>query len=483
MIGERILVSGGTGITGRPLVAALLDMGKEVTVLSRKPPKNKLMCNHPAYTFLRGDVALPMLGLAPEVYQNLAARVDTIFHLAARTDFKGGSLEEYREINIDGVRHILALAQTSGAHLHHVSTAFVRGDYAGVFNEDELQLGQGVPNGYEASKFEGEAYLRAQMAEQGGNGPSVTIYRPGIILERRPSQDSVNTFGPFIFLDGIFRILLAVQRRGGEEEVVRVRGRADGSLPFIFDDDVVEGIVRIAQQEGLHGRTFHLVSKTPCANRMLEEVFNTAFGRTTACFADAESFAQHPPLVAEKLLARKTAIYDPYLDLDLHFDRRYTESILGSDWRPALSEEELLSAFSTYLAGKKQEERAVVLPPNDAALIHEYFDLFLPQFLNRQLLAGLKSLSCRFWLEVAPLTQKSLEIKQGCLVSIDSGHEGSFGYHVQPAIFLQVVTGRLPPQQGFFQGEISLEGNTMEALRTATALEEFFRTYPFPRAV
>jgi hypothetical protein len=65
------------------------------------------------------------------------------------------------------------------------------------------------------------------------------------------------------------------------------------------------------------------------------------------------------------------------------------------------------------------------------------------------------------------------------LVDITPGQTGSFGYRVQPATFLQVVAGLLPPQQGFFQGDISLEGNTMEALRTATALEEFFQTYPY----
>ncbi len=483
MIGGGVLVTGGTGLIGRPLVAALLDMGREVVVLSRKPPKNTNLLMDPAFTFLQGDVSLPLLGLAPDLYEDLAARVDAIFHLAARTDFKGGDLEAYREINIDGVRHVFALARKSGAHLHHVSTAFVRGDYPGLFHEDELDLGQGFRNGYEASKFQGEAFLRERMAGRDADEvPPMTIYRPGIILERQPSKESVNTFGPFIFLDGIFRILLAVHRRQGREEVVRVRGGRDGSLPFIFDDNVVEAILRIAGSSNIIDRTFHLVSSDPCPNRMLEEVFNAAFGRPTACFADAGNFDRCPQSAAEKIMARKTSMYDAYLDLDLHFDRRDLESILGPDWRPAISEEELLAAFSHYLAGKKQEERALVLPALDTPLIHEYFDVFLPQFLHKQLIPGLKSLSCRFWLEVASATRKTLEIDQGRLVSISSGREGRFGYQVQPPTFLQVVSGQLPPQQGFFQGEISLEGNTMEALRTATALEEFFRTYPFTAA-
>ena len=36
MIGPRVLVTGGTGVVGRPLVSALLAMGKEVVILSRK---------------------------------------------------------------------------------------------------------------------------------------------------------------------------------------------------------------------------------------------------------------------------------------------------------------------------------------------------------------------------------------------------------------------------------------------------------------
>ncbi|MGD9949295.1 MAG: SDR family oxidoreductase [Desulfobulbus sp.] len=483
MIGARVLVTGGTGVTGRPLVAALLAMGKEVVVLSRKPPKNDENQSHPFCTHIQGDVSQPLLGLSPEVYDALANTVETIFHLAARTDFKGGRLEDYQEINIDGVRHAFELAKVAGAHLHHVSTAFVRGDYGGIFHEDELDCGQGFRNNYEASKFKGEQYLREQIAlHTQENKPAVTIYRPGIILERYPSQNSVNTFGPFIFLDGIFRILLTVHRRSEQEQCVRVRGSVDGSLPFIFDDDVVEAILRIAVTADINGRTFHLLSAGPCPNRMMEDVFNAAFGRTTACLADAESFDAIPPSPAEKIMARKTAIYDAYLDLDLRFDRSQLEVILGPDWRPAITEEELLSAFSHYLAGKKQEERALVLPAAEAQLIHEYFDAFLPQYLDKQLLSGLKSLSCRFWLEITSTTRKTLEIDHGRLASIESGDEGTFGYQVQPATFLQVVAGLLPPQQGFFQGDISLEGNTMEALCTATALEEFFRTYPFTAA-
>jgi nucleoside-diphosphate-sugar epimerase len=476
----HILVTGGTGIVGRPLVAALCATGRQVVILSRKAPKHQdtllSSCMH-----LAGDVSLSRLGLDTDTYQNLCDSVDSIFHLAARTDFKGASVAEYEAVNINGVKNISTLAEEAGAHLHHISTAFVCGDFAGVFQEDDLDCGQGFRNGYEESKFQGEQYLRARMAEQvTKGGPAITIYRPGIILERQPSQASINTFGPFIFLDGVFRILLAASRKNQGDTTIRLRGDVTCSLPFIFDDDVACAILRIAASPNHHGRTFHLVSSQPCPNRMLEEVFNAAFGREAARLVDADSFTQHPPSPAEKIMARKTAMYDAYLDLNVQFGRAHLEEIMGSSWRPAISEEELLAAFSIYLASKKEEDATrVLLTATTREAIKNYFEKFLPTFFDQQLIAGLASLSCQFWLDVPGCAGHTLEISQGRLVSISREHHGAFGYRVNPATFLRVINGRLSPQQGFFQGNISMEGNTMEALRTATALEEFFRTWPY----
>jgi nucleoside-diphosphate-sugar epimerase len=481
MMPGSILVTGGTGIVGRPLVAALAAAGNQVTVLSRKAPKNQTAlpgsCLH-----LTGDVSLPRLGLDADTYEGLRRSVQSVFHLAARTDFKGATVADYEAVNITGVKYVHALATEAGAHLHHVSTAFVCGDHGGLFHEDDLDCGQSFRNGYEESKFRGEQYLRARMAQQKTNGPAITIYRPSIILERQPSQESINTFGPFIFLDGVFRILLAASRKNQGDTTIRLRGDASCSLPFIFDDDVVAAILQITGTPDIQGRTFHLVSSKPCPNTMLEEVFNTAFGREAARLVNAESFAQHPASPAEKIMARKTAMYDAYLDLNIHFDRAHIEDIMGSAWRPAISEEELLTAFSIYLAGKKKEDAArVLIPTATREAVDNYFETFLPAFFDQQLIAGLASLSCRFWLDIPGCAQHTLEIHQGRLVSITAGHLGDFGYRVNPATFLRVIGGKLSPQQGFFQGDISMEGNTMEALRTATALEEFFRTWPYTK--
>ncbi|MBU4236114.1 MAG: SDR family oxidoreductase [Proteobacteria bacterium] len=461
---------------GRPLVAALCAAGNDVVILSRKAPKS-VDAPHSSCIHLEGDVSRLQLGLDADTYQTLCNSVDTIFHLAARTDFKGASVTDYAAVNINGVKNIYALAEEAGAHLHHISTAFVAGNFAGFFQEDDLDRGQTFRNGYEESKFRGEQYLHTQIAYKKTTvGSAVTIYRPGIILERHPSQDSINTFGPFIFLDGVFRILLASRRRNQDDTAIRIRGDATCSLPFIFDDDVVKAIMRISAAPEIHGRTFHLVSSQPCPNKMLEDVFNDAFGRQVARLVEANSFKEQPASPAEKVMTQKTAMYDAYLDLHIQLDRTHLEEIMSQLWRPAISEDELLSAFTLYLASKKENNADLVfLSATKRTAIEDYFEKFLPIFYGQQLIAGLASLSCQFWLDVQGCTRRTLEISQGRLISISSEHQGTFGYRVNPSSFLQMVSGKLSPQQGFFQGDISLEGNTMEALHTAFGRIRFYR--------
>ncbi len=128
MIGRRVLVTGGTGVVGRPLVAALLAMGREVQVLSRKPPGTRPALAHPGCTHLQGDVSLPSLGLAPETYRALAAIGDRHLSSGRPHRFQGGHLGRLSTGQHRRRAPRLALATEAGAHLHHVSTAFVRGD-------------------------------------------------------------------------------------------------------------------------------------------------------------------------------------------------------------------------------------------------------------------------------------------------------------------------------------------------------------------
>lgn len=109
-----------------------------------------------------------------------------------------------------------------------------------------------------------------------------------------------------------------------------------------------------------------------------------------------------------------------------------------------------------------------------------YFNAHLPQFMDQQLIANLVSLSARFWIEIHDHSCWSLTIDKGRLINIlHDTREGSFGFRTDGATFLAVAGAMLSPQKSFFAGKTKISGNFMEALRTATALEEFFQLYPY----
>lgn len=476
-----ILVTGASGVLGRALLAELAKSGDELICLCRGAGPETSARHRGRLHWLRGDVGQPRLGLSEADYRELAVHTGRIMHLAARTDFYG-SRADYRQTNIRGVENVYALARLSGAPLHHVSTAFVCGRSPGRFGEEQLEEQQRFNNLYEESKHEAEIFLRRRIRR---DGHPVTIYRPGIILERAPGRGPGKNFGPFIFLETVFRLLLAGQARGQRQlSPLRVRGEERGHLPFVFDDTVAAAILALAGQQDSAGRTFHLVPSIPCPNQVLAETFNLAFGREVVRFARNGHFHRHPATTAEKILARKTRIYAPYLDFSATFDRQNLDDALGVAALPSLEPRELLAAFSRFL----EQKRAFPLVSGTQAAVHrgelqevrEYFEDFLPGFFGKPLITNLASLSARFWLDIGGVCCRTLEISRGRLIFVGPGREGTFGYRTGCSDFLDIVRALRTPQESFFSGRVTLHGATREALRTATALEEFFRTFPYP---
>ncbi|SDP08643.1 SDR family oxidoreductase [Desulforhopalus singaporensis] len=471
---ETVLVTGGTGVVGRPLVDRLVRSGKHVVVLSR----GRTGCGRnllPNAESLSGDVSLPDLGIGSSAYEKLCRTVRTVYHLAARTDFKGRDVHDYQLVNIDGVRHMHAFALRAQAHLHHVSTAFVCGGQHGLVQEDDpADSDTAFRNGYEKSKFLAEQYLLRQAKQ---HGTRLTIYRPSIILERNPNPASVKRFGPFVFLDAIFRILVSPAYQNRSNKPIRVAGNKHCHLPFIFDDDVAEALFRISQRQEQDdsGLIYHLVCKKSFANGALEDICNRAFGGNVATMVDVASFRELPRSRVEEILARKTAMYAPYLDLTVEFDRQRLDEMMGRDFCVEVTEDELLQAFSLFLAAKGKK----TVQTGDSDGIERYFSEFLPAIIGRRLVPNLMSLSCVFWIQVDGVACRSLVVRDGCLEEIKVGRRGEFGYSVSPHVFMEVICGRLSPQQGFFDGNITLEGSNIDALKTAVALEEFFHKRPF----
>jgi nucleoside-diphosphate-sugar epimerase len=346
---EHIVITGASGLVGRALLSKYLSQGCPVIALCRKPPA---LPSNPLLSWHCADVSLPRLGLDPAAYGKVCSKARLVFHLAARTDFKDATAASYLPVNLGGVEHVLALAQEAKVPLHQVSTAFVCGDWPGEFREADLDLGQGFRNGYEESKFLGESFLHGAMTAS--TSMPITVYRPGIVVERNPSAASGKTFGPFLFLDAVARLREMAATDDVGLSALRVQGNRLAHLPLVFDDTVAEALVRLAAKPESAGLVFQLVAPEPVGNLLLEDAFNEAFGQPAARFADEDAFSRQPANSLETLLARKTTPYAAYLNLSVRFTRHNLDALAGTDSLPTPTKAELTQAFRAFLAARSQ---------------------------------------------------------------------------------------------------------------------------------
>ncbi len=190
-----ILLTGATGLVGGELLPRLLAATPDSTVYCLVRGRDRADLERRGQELVRsvgrvpmrpsdvsrirvvsGDVTAPDLGLAPVTRASLSRDVRAVVHTAASTRFDL-ELEEARRINVAGARHVLDFAREAGAHLHHVSTAYVAGDRAGVFGVRDSDSRPPFHNAYEASKWEAEQLVRGAMGDL-----RVTVYRPSIIV-------------------------------------------------------------------------------------------------------------------------------------------------------------------------------------------------------------------------------------------------------------------------------------------------------------
>lgn len=259
------LVTGGAGLLGGEISAALADKGHQVIGLVRKNRNVMRGDNQQMPTsdwqgaapepgeimLVGGDVRDPHLGLAREDYGLLVNQVDCIIHCAAIVQFDAEP-DVYEAVNVRGTVHALDFARArtgAPAAFVQVSTAYVCGERDGHVAEEDASRPECFANPYEASKFAAEAQVRLAMAD----GMAAAIARPSIVVGR--AGDGVIAGFDTIYM--AFKLL-------AEGRIRTIPSAPDATLNFVPLDHVVKGIVTIAERiDEVRDRTFHLVAGTP----------------------------------------------------------------------------------------------------------------------------------------------------------------------------------------------------------------------------
>jgi nucleoside-diphosphate-sugar epimerase len=178
---RTVLLTGASGVVGRALLERLGEF--DVVCLVHRSP-----VSGPNVATVRGDIAMPMFGLAERAYSDLAAKVDAVIHCAAVTDFNrtDGSLEA---TNIAGTEHVAAFAAAANAVLYHVSTAFVHTTVDGDRGRTAI--------GYALSKLAGEKVVRS-------SGVAHVIFRPSVVIGDSVTGDIAAFQGLYQVAAGMF---------------------------------------------------------------------------------------------------------------------------------------------------------------------------------------------------------------------------------------------------------------------------------------
>jgi len=232
----RILVTGGTGFTGKALVRRLLDLGHEVVALDYKEGLKTAELRDWGAGVIIGSVT------DAAVVRRAMEGVEVVHHLAAAFREMNVPDTYYWEVNVQGTRNVLDEALKQGVRkLVYCSTCGVHG------NIDHPPGGEDAPiqpaDYYQRTKYEAEPLVRTfhQRGLPAAILRPAAIYGPGdperfLMIFRRVSRGKFPMFGNGktlyhpLYIDNLVDAFVAAM----------ADGVGDGEAYLIADDEYLE---------------------------------------------------------------------------------------------------------------------------------------------------------------------------------------------------------------------------------------------------
>lgn len=245
-MGKKVLVTGGTGFIGQAVVRKLLSRGYEVTLLVRPNRSRPNPWEKETVRTIDGDIT------RPETLNEALAGMDAVFHLAAWYEMGVKETGKMRLINIEGTRNILQKCLELGIEkVVYCSSTAVYGDTLDVVADETFERRAPFLSVYEETKYEAHQIAR-ELRDQ---GLPLVIVLPGAV------------YGP-----GDHSPMMDVLRRYVQRKLP-VFLKIDRKLPFVYVDDVAEGIV-LAFERGLIGEEYILSGEAVDPGLIFRELAN-----------------------------------------------------------------------------------------------------------------------------------------------------------------------------------------------------------------
>jgi UDP-glucuronate decarboxylase len=230
----RILITGGAGFIGSHLCERLIGEGNEVLCLDnfftgRRENIFHLLDN-PRFELIRHDVTEPILLEVDQIY-NLACPASPVHY-------------QYNPVktvktSVMGAINMLGLAKRVRARILQASTSEVYGDPL-IHPQKEDYWGNVNPIGVRSCYDEGKRLAETLMTDyHRQNKVDIRIAR------------IFNTYGPrMLENDGRVVSNFIVQALRGEP--LTLYGEGEQTRSFCYVDDLIEGLIRLMNSEGLH---------------------------------------------------------------------------------------------------------------------------------------------------------------------------------------------------------------------------------------
>jgi len=372
---KNILLTGGTGLVGSNLAYRLLKRGDRVFFLTRAKKDISLYnrieesirvvdsdfdISKYDFEILEADITKPRCGISDEKIMELHGRIDELWHCAASMSFDELDLQLNNQVNVEGVRNVIALAQDIGMPIiHYLSTAYVAGLYEGVFLEIDHDKGQGFKNIYEKTKFDSELLIRTYK------GKSI-VYRLSIVVGDSVTGRTLTFTGYYRFFSPLYILHKKIAGRinNGKQDFYKNTGisltnngtglvlpvivpiSASSTLNLINIDWAVEIMIRLSGKKHAIGKTFHIVHDNPPGVR---DVIGDFWH-----FMGIDGIRAEDPQVYEKmngkwnlihmnqtirniqrLVHRQLEAYFPYTRSEAKFDNSNVRQVLAEEYIPS----------------------------------------------------------------------------------------------------------------------------------------------------
>jgi len=267
--GQRVLVTGGAGFVGSNVVARLIRIGANVTVLDdfftghleNLPPAG------PQLKVMRGSV------VDEAIVGELVAAADYVIHMAARNIIV--STQNPREdfaTNIGGTLNVLMAAREAGVRrVVYTSSASVYGNPRSLpINEDDAT---NMLSPYAVSKYGGENYCKAFFESYDLPVAAVrysNVYGPG----QRPDNPYCGVVAKF------FATTMA-----GEAPVIH--GDGEQTRDYTYVDDAVEATLLAAVSPRAEGQVYNVgTGRETSVNELVATIIRITGGNVGPVYVD-----------------------------------------------------------------------------------------------------------------------------------------------------------------------------------------------------